>query len=144
MAAQAIADPKATDLDKRRPDFIAGSVFCPRRGKRRSFTRTRGRLMTEHALLDDNGDGLGTPPDWFTGVRATKTAANGKSVDGIRAHQMFLGSRRDGAAAYCRKRARRDELVSQADRVAVAQRENERGRLLQPTGSNPVGDSASL
>jgi hypothetical protein len=57
------------------------------------------RLATEHALLDDNGDGLGTPADWFKGVRATRQAKEGAAVDGPRAHQFHLirsaGERRD-------------------------------------------------
>jgi hypothetical protein len=48
------------------------------------------RLATEHALLDDNGDGLGTPADWFKGVRATRQAKEGAAVDGPRAHQFHL------------------------------------------------------
>jgi hypothetical protein len=48
------------------------------------------RLATEHALLDDNGDGLGTPADWFEGVRATRQAKEGAAVDGPRAHQFHL------------------------------------------------------
>ena len=28
--------------------------------------------MTEHALIDDNGDGQGTPADWFQGIRVVE------------------------------------------------------------------------
>ncbi|MGB0578294.1 MAG: hypothetical protein ACPGVU_01205 [Limisphaerales bacterium] len=49
-----------------------------------------GKLATEHALIDDNGDGLGSRAEWFRGVRATKRASNGKSLDGYRAHQLHL------------------------------------------------------
>ena len=54
------------------------------------FYKTEGRLATEHALLDDNGDGLGTPADWFRGVHAIKKPQAGASLDGVRTHQMFL------------------------------------------------------
>ncbi len=47
-------------------------------------------MATEHALLDDNGDRLGTPAAWFRGVRATKRAKDGAPLDGIRAHQLHL------------------------------------------------------
>jgi len=47
-------------------------------------------LATEHALIDDNGDGLGTRAEWFRGVRATKKPSGGGSVDGYRAHQIHL------------------------------------------------------
>ena len=52
--------------------------------------KTDGRLATEHPLLEDNGDGLGTPPDWFRGIRATKKSADGTLPDGLRAHQFHL------------------------------------------------------
>ena len=74
------------------------------------FYRDQGRLMTEHALLDDNGDGLGTPPEWFRGVRAIKTPEKGKSIDGVRAHQMILGRGQSEQALSPEERARRDEL----------------------------------
>ncbi len=54
------------------------------------FYKTEGRLATEHPLLDDNGDGFGTPPEWFRGVRAVKKAADGAELDGLRAHQLHL------------------------------------------------------
>ena len=41
-------------------------------------------------MIDDNGDGLGTPAEWFRGLRATKRSRDGTAVDGLRAHQMHL------------------------------------------------------
>lgn len=52
--------------------------------------QTEGLIATEHPLLDDNGDGKGTRADWFQGVWAVKSAADGATVDGIRAHQIHL------------------------------------------------------
>ena len=49
------------------------------------FYETEGRLATEHALLDDNGDGLGTPADFFRGVRAVKKPADGGAWTASRA-----------------------------------------------------------
>src|SRR5215217_6797949 len=54
------------------------------------YYKSHSQLATEHALLDDNGDRLGTPPDWFRGVRATRRAKDGASPDGLRAHQLHL------------------------------------------------------
>src|SRR5262249_60020204 len=51
------------------------------------FYEAEGRLATEHALLDDNGDGLGTPADWFRSVRAVKKVADGASADGLRSEE---------------------------------------------------------
>ncbi len=43
------------------------------------FYKQEARLPGEHALLDDNGDGLGTPAAWFRGVRATQRAKAGRA-----------------------------------------------------------------
>jgi hypothetical protein len=106
--ARAIGDPVA-DLDKDGQTSLLEAFLLASR-QTEGFYKEQGRLMTEHALLDDNGDGLGTPPDWFRGVRAVKTAAGGKAVDGVRAHQMMLV--RGGAEQKLtpEARARRDEL----------------------------------
>jgi hypothetical protein len=54
------------------------------------FYKLDGRIATEHALLDDNGDGLGTPPDWFHGVRVTTKPKNDAIPDGLLANQFRL------------------------------------------------------
>ncbi|MBI5800466.1 MAG: hypothetical protein HZA92_07020 [Verrucomicrobia bacterium] len=74
------------------------------------FYNTEGRLATEHPLLDDNGDGLGTPPDWFRGVRAVMKAKEGASADGLRAHQFVLVRSEQEKKLPPAVRARRDEL----------------------------------
>ena len=86
--AESIADP-AADLDKdQQTSVLEAYIMASRRTS--EFYETDGRLVTEHALLDDNGDGLGTPVDFFRGVRAIKKPAGGGSVDGLRAHQVHL------------------------------------------------------
>ena len=74
------------------------------------FYETEGRLATEHPLLDDNGDGLGTPPDWFRGVRAVKKAKDGATVDGLRAHQFVLVRSEQERKLSPAVRAKRDEI----------------------------------
>ena len=74
------------------------------------FYKNEGRLATEHALLDDNHDGYGTPADWFRGVRATKKPAQGSSADGLRAHQMHLVRSEEEQKLTPETRAKRDEL----------------------------------
>jgi hypothetical protein len=86
--SEAIADPKA-DLDKDGQVSILEAFLMASHGVS-EFYKTAGRLATEHPLLDDSGDGLGTPPDWFRGIRAVKKPAQGSSVDGPRAHQFHL------------------------------------------------------
>lgn len=106
--AKAIADP-AADLDKDGQTSLLEAFLLASR-ETQQFYKEAGRLATEHALLDDNGDGLGTPADWFSGVRAVKTAANGKSVDGVRAQQMMLVRSQVEQELSPEVRSRRDEL----------------------------------
>ncbi|MEY4939194.1 MAG: hypothetical protein RIQ93_929 [Verrucomicrobiota bacterium] len=86
--ADAMADAKS-DLDK---DGQVSLLEAFLRGAQRTteFYKTEGRLATEHALIDDNGDGLGTPAEWFRGVRAIKRARDSAPVDGVRAQQFTL------------------------------------------------------
>jgi len=106
--AKAIADP-AADLDKDgQTSLLEAFLFASRQVAQ--FYKEAGRLATEHALLDDNGDGLGTPADWFRGVHAIKSAANGHSVDGVRAHQMIFVRSEAEQELSAEARARRDEL----------------------------------
>jgi hypothetical protein len=86
--ASAITDPDA-DLDKDGQTSLLEAFLTASR-RTVEFYSTAGRLATEHALLDDNGDGLGTPADWFRGIRPVKKARDDASLDGYRAHQFCL------------------------------------------------------
>jgi len=106
--ARALADPDS-DLDKDgQVSLLEAFLMAARRVA--EFYKTEGRLMTEHALIDDNGDGQGTPADWFRGVRATKKAKDGVSLDGARANQLHLVLSREEQALPADARARRDAL----------------------------------
>jgi len=104
----AIADPEA-DLDKDGQTSLLEAYLMAAR-RLTEFYETEGRLATEHPLLDDNGDGLGTPPDWFRGVRAIKKAKEGAQLDGLRAHQFQLVRNALERSLPPELRARRDEL----------------------------------
>lgn len=106
--AEAVGSLEA-DLDKDRQTSLLEAYLMAAR-KVADFYKDEGRLATEHALLDDNGDGNGTPPDWFQGVRATKKAQGGASVDGRRAHQLHLVPNDADRRLSAEARARRDEL----------------------------------
>lgn len=106
--AAGIADP-AADLDKDGQTSLLEAFLAASR-RVDEFYAAEGRLATEHALLDDNGDGLGTPADFFRGVRAVKKPAGGGSVDGLRAHQFHLVRSAQELRLPPEVRARRDEL----------------------------------
>jgi hypothetical protein len=106
--AGAIADPSA-DLDKDGQVSLL-EAFLTASKRVGEYYRTHAQLATEHALLDDNGDRLGTPADWFRGVHATRRAKDGAPLDGIRAHQFHLipSDRERGMSEADRQR--RDQL----------------------------------
>ena len=106
--SESIADP-AADLDK---DGETSALEAWLAASRRvaDFYKNEGRLATEHALLDDNGDGLGTPPDWFQGVRAVKRAKSNQAPDGQRAQQIHLVPSAAERALPPETRAARDAL----------------------------------
>ncbi|HVY69105.1 MAG TPA: hypothetical protein VHH73_04215 [Verrucomicrobiae bacterium] len=106
--SEAIADP-AADLDKDGQTSLL-EAYLSAASRVAEFYKKDGRLATEHSLIDDNGDGLGTPPDWFRGIRATKKAENGVSVDGLRAHQFHLIRGEMELKLPPEVRARRDAL----------------------------------
>ena len=106
--AEAITAPQA-DLDKDgQTSLLEAYLTASRRVV--EFYEVEGRLATEHALLDDNGDGLGTPADWFRGIRAVKKAREGAELDGFRAHQFHLVRSEAERKLPAGMRARRDEL----------------------------------
>jgi hypothetical protein len=86
--ADALAEPEA-DLDKDGQTSLL-ETFLIASHRVAEFYEGEGRLATEHALLDDNGDGLGTAADWFRGIRPVKKPAEDANLDGYRAHQFHL------------------------------------------------------
>ncbi len=106
--SSSVADLEA-DLDKDgQTSLLEAFLMASRRVK--EFYDLEGRLATEHALLDDNGDGFGTPPDWFRGVRAVKSAKDGAALDGFRAHQFHLVRSEAEQKLSAETRARRDAV----------------------------------
>ncbi|WP_250846661.1 hypothetical protein [Aquisphaera insulae] len=86
--AESIGDP-GSDLDKDGQVSLLESFLVASR-RTAEFYRSKSRLATEHPLIDDNGDRLGTPADFFRGVHAVKRAKDNAQPDGPRAHQLHL------------------------------------------------------
>lgn len=121
----AIADPEA-DLDKDQQTSLL-EAFLLASSRVQEFYDQAGRLATEHALIDDNGDGRGTPADWFRGVRTTRAAKDGAAPDGLRANQLCLirSAREEQMPPEVRKR--RDALE-----VDIARLRNLKPKLPEP------------
>lgn len=74
------------------------------------FYREEARLTTEHALLDDNGDKVGTSGDFYRGIRPAKQAAKGKQLDGSTAGRIILFSSPEAVRLSPEMERRRDEI----------------------------------
>jgi hypothetical protein len=104
----AISD-MASDLDKDGQVSLLEAYLTACR-QVEEYYDAEARLASEHALLDDNGDGLGTPAEWFRGLRATQRAKDGAALDGTRAHQLHLIASDYERQLPLEVRQRRDEL----------------------------------
>lgn len=109
--SQALMDSEA-DLDSDQQTSLLEAFLAASQRVAESY-KTEGRLLTEHALLDDNGDGLGTPPEWYRGLRPIKQPKAGKTIDGRRAHQVYLNPSPAERALPAEVRAQRDALESE-------------------------------
>jgi hypothetical protein len=69
------------------------------------FYETEQRISTEHALIDDNGDGVGTRSELFEGTRPKDP-----KFDGGRAHQLALVHNEEELKLSPEIRAQRDAL----------------------------------
>lgn len=122
----AIADP-AADLDKdEQTSLLEAYLFASSR--LREFYKKEGRLATEHALLDDNGDKLGTPADWFQGLRVVKRSKAGAAADGSLARQFVL------------IRSPREEQLPTAIREQRDALERQLAELRERKGTLPAAD----
>jgi hypothetical protein len=81
------------------------------------FYKSEKRLATERALLDDNGDGKGTPFTFYRGVRPAKQPEENAKVDGLRAHQLHFLPSEEEARLSPELRRRRNELEDQLEQL---------------------------
>ena len=106
--ARTIAD-LTCDLDKD-GQVSALEAFLMASRRVEDFYSSEKRLATEHALIDDNGDGKGTPASFFSGVRPAKKPDEAANVDGFRAHQIHFIYSEEEAKLPPEVRKRRNEL----------------------------------
>jgi len=79
--------------------FLVGS-------RRTASFQCRRSLGHEHALLDDNGDGLGTPPIGFKGLRAIRKPKEDAALTAC-SRRSFNGSAARGQKTNCPQIAQR-------------------------------------
>lgn len=121
--SQAIDDP-AADLDKDEQVSLL-EAFLKASRRTQEFYDGEGRLATEHALLDDDGDGVGTRGEAFAGVRPVRDSETG-ALDGYHAHHWRLIPSEADQRLSPEVRRRRDDLE-----VAVFQLRDRRAEMAE-------------
>jgi hypothetical protein len=120
--AEAITGTDA-DLDKDgQVSLLEAFLIASRRTG--EFYKVEGRLATEHALIDDNGDGLGTQADWFRGLRAVKAPKDKAAVDGELAQRFHLLKSEAENKLTEEQRKKRDQLEN-----TIVQFREEKGKI---------------
>ncbi len=108
---RAIGGLQAADLDNdEQVSLLEAFLYAGHEVKR--YFEKEGRIITEHALLDDNGDQQGVRVEEFEGVRLLRSgeAKEGEQPDGEWAHQIHLVPNKLEARMPEALRARRDGL----------------------------------
>ncbi len=118
--SESIGDP-TIDLDKDQQTSLL-EAFLAASARTQEFYVQETRLATELALLDDNGDGLGTPAEWFQGTRAFEKPKQGEA-DGLAANQVFLFRRGGGTQLTQRQLQKRNELEQQLEQLRIRKSE---------------------
>lgn len=109
--APAIAGSKEADIDRDGQVSVL-EAFLHASKKVADFYEQEGRIATEHALIEDNGDGVGTRVEAFDGTRSKEAKA-----DGARARQVCLVLSDEEARLTDAQRATRDDLERKVEEL---------------------------
>ena len=90
-------------------------LFASRRTA--EFYTTEGRLATEHALLDDNGDGKGTRAEAWEADRPKANIENTDQLDGANAARWYLVPSEEERRFTPEQRQTRDHLEQQLEEL---------------------------
>lgn len=114
--SQAVGEPQG-DIDHDGEVSILEAFLAAAAGVR-DFYRSAGRIATEHALIDDNGDGLGTPANAFRGTRVVaRPSDSSQTVDGTLAARISLAPVAARLALTERERQARAEIEAELERL---------------------------
>jgi len=84
----------------------------------KGFYEESGRIMTEHALIDDNGDQRGTPASYFIGSKPAKKAGD-NPVDGFFSEQLSLQPTSDEVTLDAAQRTERQKLEEKLQQLRL-------------------------
>lgn len=88
--SKAILDTTA-DIDHDEEVSLLEAFLAASRRTEEYYIQT-ARLAAEHALLDDNGDSVGSEAGFFAGTRAVKASKGGVEIDGGLASRLIVRS----------------------------------------------------
>lgn len=109
--SQAIAE-GAADIDHDTEVSVLEAFLAASAGVQQ-FYNQEGRIASEHAIIDDNGDRRGTPADFFRAGRVVKQAKDGVEPDGANAGRRILVPSDDPLPFTRQQLARREELEAE-------------------------------
>jgi hypothetical protein len=119
--AEAVANPNA-DIDQDGQTSVL-EAFVTAAQRVQAFYKETGRLATEHALIDDNGDKQGTPAEWFRGIRLQRRPKGNAEPDGSRAGLIALVPSDAERALTPAQRAERDGLERELEALRARKAE---------------------
>ena len=92
-------------------------AFLSASARVRDFYEAEARIATEHALIDDNGDGKGTPPTMFRAARPVGEAKDGSDLDGRLASRITLQAANKRLKLTISESAQRDSIEQQLEQL---------------------------
>lgn len=113
--ARAIASPES-DLDHD-DEVSVHEAFLRASAEVRQFYESEARIATEQALIDDNGDGRGTPAKMFRGVRPVSKAKDGSPLDGRVAMRITLSPTGKQLSFAGKELQRREQIEQELDQI---------------------------
>lgn len=114
MAKAIVGLPEADADQDRQVSLVEAFLYAAKQAAQ--FYETEERIATEHAIIEDNGDGVGTRSEVFEGVRPKDP-----KFDGARSLQLALVLNEDEMKLSDEVRTKRDALEAKV-RELVAQK----------------------
>jgi hypothetical protein len=119
---KAIGGAEEADLDRdHQVSLLEAFLWSSKQVDR--FFETEQRLATEHALIEDNGDGIGTRAEAFHGVRLAEAPPEGKTAEGLLARQWALLLSDADAQFTDAQRVKRDALEREVEALKAKRKE---------------------
>jgi hypothetical protein len=119
--AKAVADASA-DIDQDGQTSVL-EAFVTAAQQTQAFYQETGRLATEHALIDDNGDKQGTPAEWFRGTRLQRRPSGKAEADGLQASLLTLVPSTEERSLTPQQREERVRLEKQLEALRARKTE---------------------